>query len=470
MNHVARLTNPADFDPAALQAKEIASGVTLRTGTRKGSKTVEGVEYQFDAKTFTPDDATAWLTRNKIRAQAVEFASVDDGRDLKIAVLAPGNMSASVGGDVELTDEMLARCVDDTNALIEMGHLRPPTKIGHGGDQDKWAGLFPKGGAPATGRIEKLSREGRKVYFQVKAVSSKFADLVASGAYGPVSAELVENWTDPLTKKTYPLIVKALAWLGDKMPAVPLHEILGLSFDEGKPLTVLLASNAQDVAYTIHFAEADPIPEGIPTDPGSPEVEDPANQPTGDAGAVATEMQVTCPKCGMQMRITSTGQLEVESEPEETPQEPVSPEGEEDMSEDTKALQAQVDALKTRMVERELTGLVKDRRITPAQSEALKPRLIEMSLENAEAQIGILAQNPQGPDLTKPVAGQDVPETPKQSTLTGGDRIVELANSLVAEGKAKDVAEATVMAYRMEPEAAAVYDRQATRPKSGKEA
>jgi hypothetical protein len=85
--------------------------------------------------------------------------------------------------------------------------LRPPAKVGH------------ESGGPAVGYLENLRVSGDKLLADVKDVPRKFAELVRARAFTGRSVEL-SKITSQRTGRRYPLVVSALAWLGDKLPAV----------------------------------------------------------------------------------------------------------------------------------------------------------------------------------------------------------------------------------------------------------
>src|SRR3972149_1091100 len=138
----------------------------------------------------------------------------DDGMTFDLPLLKPGTFDASEGGTFEVNAADLEQLMNDTNELIDAGDLRPPAKIGHDDDQSAAEKLFPKGGMAALGWAKKLRMEGDQLVAQMQGVSKKFVELVKKGLWGPRSAEIVRNWKHPTTGKTYPFLLKAVAWLG----------------------------------------------------------------------------------------------------------------------------------------------------------------------------------------------------------------------------------------------------------------
>jgi len=111
---------------------------------------------------------------------------------------------------------------DDLDAMVTAfeelhGQYDPPVKLGHSDDQPQLEDV-PEGSGPAFGWVSALRREGDKLIADLSAVPAKLADLVKAGAYRYRSAEV---WFDlKVGEKTYSHVLKAVALLGDTMPAV----------------------------------------------------------------------------------------------------------------------------------------------------------------------------------------------------------------------------------------------------------
>jgi hypothetical protein len=73
--HAARLVDPAAFEGGRFRSKTIAPGVRLILGKRRGASTTETQAIRFDAATFSPDSARAWLRSHDYNAIAFEPAS-----------------------------------------------------------------------------------------------------------------------------------------------------------------------------------------------------------------------------------------------------------------------------------------------------------------------------------------------------------------------------------------------------------
>jgi hypothetical protein len=113
--------------------------------------------------------------------------------------------------------------------------LNPPAKIGHDGQ------------GPAVGHLENLRVVGDKLVADVKAVPRRFAELLRARSFGPRSVELAKI-TSQRTGKRYPLAVSALAWLGDRLPAVRTLDDVPLLF--AGELELVRAYDTQGIGAT----------------------------------------------------------------------------------------------------------------------------------------------------------------------------------------------------------------------------
>lgn len=123
------------------------------------------------------------------------------------------------------TDAQLDEMVANTMTLKRKGLLEPPVKLGHGDKQ----GRLEDEGMPAGGWIERVYRVGTKVVADLSDVPAKLADLVRSKAYRKVSAEIWPKFGKAADGQTYGYVLKAIAFLGGEIPAVPtLKDIAAL--------------------------------------------------------------------------------------------------------------------------------------------------------------------------------------------------------------------------------------------------
>ena len=102
------------------------------------------------------------------------------------------------------------------SAFKELGSLlKPPVKLGHGSQE-----LLERSGYPSAGWIKNLYRRGKKLFADLTDVPAKVAELIKNKAYRTRSAEIYWGFQEPSTKKTFPKVFKALALLGEEIPAV----------------------------------------------------------------------------------------------------------------------------------------------------------------------------------------------------------------------------------------------------------
>jgi len=93
-------------------------------------------------------------------------------------------------------------------------NYEPPVKLGHDAGQK----LLQKDGYPAAGWIESLKRVGDKLVANIRDVPRKIGDIVKAGGYKKVSSEVYHDYE--MGGKVYPLVLKAVSFLGGDIPAV----------------------------------------------------------------------------------------------------------------------------------------------------------------------------------------------------------------------------------------------------------
>ena len=159
-----------------------------------------------------------------IRAQGFALNETFDVKDVEIFSVGEWN------GEV-FTDEDLDNIVTAFDATKDL--LKPFLKLGHGEAQN----LLRDDELPAMGWLENVRKIGNKLMADFSRVPAKIKDLIVSGAYRRVSAEIFENIT--LGGVKYPLALKAVAILGGDTPAVStLSDIVELF---GKEYTTIKA-------------------------------------------------------------------------------------------------------------------------------------------------------------------------------------------------------------------------------------
>lgn len=112
------------------------------------------------------------------------------------------------------------------------GEYDPPVKLGHPEDQPALEDVA-EGSGPAFGWVSSLRRVGDKLVADFARVPRRLAELIEAGAYRYRSAEIW--WDLDLGEKVYRRVLKAVAFLGDTMPAVrTLKDIFKLYRTQGQ--------------------------------------------------------------------------------------------------------------------------------------------------------------------------------------------------------------------------------------------
>lgn len=93
-------------------------------------------------------------------------------------------------------------------------HVRPFLKLGHDDEQK----LLQKEGLPAAGWIDKIYRQGSKLFADFVDIPEKIFDLITKGAYKKVSSEIMLGVK--ILDKSYKYMVSAVALLGAETPGV----------------------------------------------------------------------------------------------------------------------------------------------------------------------------------------------------------------------------------------------------------
>lgn len=160
-----------------------------------------------------------------------------------LEIFASGSWNGDVYHDSDL-DAMVS-------AFGKVG-FKPTGKLGHADGQDDEETARKVFGAPAIGYVNKIYRNGKKLMGDFTKVPRKVADLIKAGAYNRVSAEVFWNYRDESTNKTYPRVLKSVAFLGADVPAITsLKEIEALyekKADDAQEVRVYSMEKDKDIA------------------------------------------------------------------------------------------------------------------------------------------------------------------------------------------------------------------------------
>ena len=112
---------------------------------------------------------------------------------------------------------------NDLQAMVDAFPLvgfEPTIKAGHADGQEDEKQARRVFGAPALGYAKRIWVDGKKLFAELKQVPKRFADLVKAGAFKRVSAEIYWNYKHEAGEKTYPRVLKSIAFLGVEIPAL----------------------------------------------------------------------------------------------------------------------------------------------------------------------------------------------------------------------------------------------------------
>lgn len=143
-----------------------------------------------------------------------------------IEIFAEGNWNGDKYNSNDL-DQMV-------NAFNQVG-FEPTVKAGHADGQDDEKQARRVFGAPSLGYVSKLYRRGAKLFADLTKVPRRFADLIRAGSYKRVSSEIYWNYRDDAKDKTFPRVLKSVAFLGADIPALTnLNAIEALFHKKGE--------------------------------------------------------------------------------------------------------------------------------------------------------------------------------------------------------------------------------------------
>ncbi len=117
-------------------------------------------------------------------------------------------------------DYTLADLQQMVNAFDQVG-FEPTVKAGHENGQENPATASRLFGEPALGYVKRIYIDGKKLLADIYSVPKRFGELIKAGTYKRVSAEIYWNYLDDLKKKTWPRVLKSIAFLGADIPALP---------------------------------------------------------------------------------------------------------------------------------------------------------------------------------------------------------------------------------------------------------
>lgn len=432
MPHVARLAELTAFDESTVKTQPVADGITIRMGCRHGSKTREGIAYEFSAETFTADAALEWMTQRSIGMAAFEPEA--DGITLEedgtytlrgVECAEEGTWYAAKGGKVEFTAELLDTATTETNEAVDL--LRPAFTLGHG---EQSAEIAPEDGQPRFGFATKFYRRGKKVLCDMRKVPAVAVKALSAGLWGRLSPTLMLNWPDPRTGKRRPIVFQALALLGATPPAISTIQDLtdwidGQTVKLANEPTLSLSLGLSDVVSVVEFGAPVAAAAVVGNDEGSNTGSETGNE---EKTEMSKEEIIALVEELIAKALGAGGGGE---------------------SEEMKQKTAELAAARSELYVERLSRAAEDGKILPAEIKAQATALIEMSSESARAVLTAIEARPAAKQPTGTVGNPNAPADPL-ADLTGEKKIMAFAFKHAAEGKGT-FAEGSIIACQMFP-------------------
>jgi len=157
------------------------------------------------------DDIPKYLFEKDIELK--EYAKLYDLKDVEIFSAGRWEGKNSAKGGDKYTEEDLDEIVKAFNEIGDK--IKPPLKLGHDSKQK----LLQRDGYPAAGWITNLKRVGKKLVADISKIPAKIYELIKNKAYGRFSPEIIWNYKDTSSGKTYKRVLAGLALLGSDLPA-----------------------------------------------------------------------------------------------------------------------------------------------------------------------------------------------------------------------------------------------------------
>tara|TARA_Y100000310_G_scaffold175957_1_gene176101 strand:- start:2646 stop:3818 length:1173 start_codon:yes stop_codon:yes gene_type:complete len=145
------------------------------------------------------------------------------------------------------SDDDVEQIVESTNEVLDK--VKPYVKLGHNESQPL------TDGQPALGWLSNIRKVGRKIVSDISDVPKALAKVVEKGGYRRVSVELMPNRT--FGDKTFPWLIRAIAFLGADMPVVKtLGDLPKLYYGEGDEESLTVTFNHTEDEVTTEEAKA----------------------------------------------------------------------------------------------------------------------------------------------------------------------------------------------------------------------
>jgi len=142
----------------------------------------------------------------------------------RLEIFSAGTWTPGNGEAVTFSESHLDQMVDAFSALAGTNIVKPHLKLGHT-EAQKWFGQ--KVGVPTLGWIDRIWREGRKLFADISHVPEALLEMIKGHRYHNVSAEVFPGGVIEHEGKKFGPVLSAVAILGTEMPAV--KDLAGLA-------------------------------------------------------------------------------------------------------------------------------------------------------------------------------------------------------------------------------------------------
>jgi hypothetical protein len=212
--HAVRLESPDKYASIRRENNKLGDGIDVIWGILEDGKT-EMQAIRFKKDKFNIDEVKAWIKEHDLKPIEIEEAAVNQTEEFAETFSFEKNILATgVWNDTKFEDTDLDDILTNFNELN--GYRNVPCKLGHT-DKQK---ILQEDGLPAAGWITELKKVGNKLIAKIDNVPSKIKELIENKAYRDVSVELLKNYKDKNTGKSYKWLLTAVALLGVDAPAV----------------------------------------------------------------------------------------------------------------------------------------------------------------------------------------------------------------------------------------------------------
>lgn len=146
------------------------------------------------------------------------------GEIKRLEIFAAGTWAPSNAGKMTVTEANLDEMVSHFQELQGSNVVKPHLKLGHT-DAQKWFGQDV--GIPTLGWVERVWREGNKLFADIANVPDALLDLIRQKRFHNVSVEVFTPGQVEFNGKKLGHVLSAIAILGTEMPAV--KDLAGLA-------------------------------------------------------------------------------------------------------------------------------------------------------------------------------------------------------------------------------------------------